>query len=329
MQAPAAVVMVRPHHFHPNPETAADNAYQRSSGAPPTELARRAHAEVTEAAARIAQTGVRVHLFDDTSAPGQPGTPDSVFPNNWFSTHAGGHVALYPMYAPSRRRERRHDIMEQLKADYRVQEVVDYSGLEQDGVFLEGTGAMVLDHIGRVAYTAQSHRANPVALERFCTHFQYEPIVFATADAAGQPCYHTNVMLCIGTGFAMGGFHMLRDPARRREVQERLWESGRTVIDLSPEQIADFAANALELQGTAGPVLALSARAAASLTPAQRKAIEQHATLLPLAVPTIELAGGSVRCMLAGIHLAPRPRVLAAQQQQATESQTILAPSAL
>ncbi len=150
------------------------------------------------------------------------------------------------------------------------------------------------------------HRANPVALERFCTHFQYEPMVFATANGAGQPGYHTNVMLCIGTGFAMGGVHMVSDATRRREVQARLWETGRTVIDLSPEQIGDFAANALELQGTAGPVLALSARAAASLTLAQRKAMEQHATPRPLAVPTIERAGGSVRCMLAGIHLAPR-----------------------
>lgn len=202
------MVMVRPHHFHPNPETAADNAYQGCSGAPASELARRAHAEVTEAAAQLRQAGVRVHLFDDEDphgSMGQPATPDSVFPNNWFSTHAGGHVALYPMYAPSRRRERRSDIIELLKAQYRVQEVVDYSGLEADNVFLEGTGAMVLDHVGRVAYTAQSHRANPVALERFCTHFQYEPMVFATADATGQPCYHTNVMLCIGTEFAKIG----------------------------------------------------------------------------------------------------------------------------
>lgn len=172
------------------------------------------------------------------------------------------------------------------------------------------------------------HRANPVALERFCPHFQYEPMVFATANGAGQPCYHTNVMLCIGTGFAMVGFHMVSDAARRREVQEQLWESGCTMIDLSPEQIAHFAANALELQGTTGPVLALSARAAASLTLAQRKAIEQHATPLPLAAPTIERAGGSVRGMLAGIHLAPRLG-MQATQSPAAELQAILAPSAL
>ena len=304
IQSPSAVVMVRPHHFTPNPETAADNAFQAPAPqGPASEIARRAHAEVTQAAARLDAAGVRVHLFDDLGAQH---TPDAVFPNNWFSTHAGGHVAMFPMYAPNRRRERRSDVIELLKAQYRVQDVIDYSGLEADGMFLEGTGAMVLDHIGRIAYVAQSHRANPVALERFCTHFNYEPVVFATADAEGQPCYHTNVMLCVGTDFALGGFHMIPDTARRNEVCERLRETGREVVELNTAQIAEFAGNALELQGTQGRVLALSARALASLSTAQKAVIERSATLLPLAVPTIELAGGSVRCMLAGIHLARR-----------------------
>jgi len=121
LQAPAAVAMVRPHHFHPNPETAADNAFQRPATA--ASVAAQAHAEVTEAAARLEAAGVRVHLFDSHD----PATPDAVFPNNWFSTHAGGHVALYPMYAANRRRERRSDIIEMLKARYRVQDVIDYS----------------------------------------------------------------------------------------------------------------------------------------------------------------------------------------------------------
>ncbi len=302
-QAPAAVVMVRPHRFHPNPETAADNAFQSHAAEMPDAVSRRAHAEVTAAAARLQAAGVRVHLFEDM---GERNTPDAVFPNNWFSTHAGGHVALYPMFAASRRRERRSDVIEMLKAEYRVQDVIDYSGLEHDGMFLEGTGAMVLDHIARVAYTAQSNRADPVALERFCTHFNYEPMAFATADAQGRPCYHTNVMLCVGTDFALGGFHMLSDPARRQAVCERLAESGRALVELSAGQIGEFAGNALELTGAQGRVLALSARAAASLTSGQKAVIERSATLLPLAVPTIELAGGSVRCMLAGIHLARR-----------------------
>ena len=301
LQAPAAVAMVRPHHFHPNPETAADNAFQRPATA--ASVAAQAHAEVTEAAARLEAAGVRVHLFDSHD----PATPDAVFPNNWFSTHAGGHVALYPMYAANRRRERRGDIIEMLKAQYRVQDVIDYSGLEHDGMALEGTGAMVLDHIGRIAYTAQSHRADPVALERFCTHFNFEPMAFATADAQGRPCYHTNVMLCVGTDFALGGFHLIADPQRREAVRARLRESGRQLIELDARQIGEFAGNALELTGHGGQrLLALSERAAASLGAAQKAVIERSATLLPLRVPTIELAGGSVRCMLAGIHLAPR-----------------------
>ena len=310
IQAPSAAVMVRPHRFHPNPETASDNAFQAQAvaTAPADDVARRAHAEVTEAAAALRDAGVRVHLFDDL---GERRTPDAVFPNNWFSTHAGGHVAIYPMYAESRRRERRSDVIELLKAEYRVQDVIDYSGLEADGMFLEGTGAMVLDHIHRIAYTAQSNRADPVALERFCTHFNYEPMAFATADAQGRPCYHTNVMLCVGTDFALGGFHLITDPARRDAVRARLRETGRELIELSAWQIGEFAGNALELQGTQGRVLALSARAAASLTPAQKAVIERSAALLPLAVPTIELAGGSVRCMLAGVHLARRDPIQA------------------
>ena len=146
VQAPAAVVLIRPLHFAPNPETAADNAFQTADPTrSPVEIAAAAHEEVTRAADRLAAAGVAVHLFDDED----PTRNDSVFPNNWFSTHAGGRVAVYPMYAPNRRTERRADVVEMLKSQYRVQEVVDYSGLEHDGAYLEGTGAMVLDHVTR------------------------------------------------------------------------------------------------------------------------------------------------------------------------------------
>jgi len=306
IQAPAAVVMVRPQHFTPNPETAADNAFQQrvpGADAAAGDVAAAAYAEVSAAAERLQAEGVRVHLFDDDGARG---TPDSVFPNNWFSTHPGGHVAIYPMHSPNRRRERRADVIEMLKAEYRVQDVIDYSGLEPDGLFLEGTGAMVLDHLARVAYTARSNRADAVALERFCTHFNFEPMAFDTADAAGLPIYHTNVMMCVATGFALVGFDLMSEPRRRAEVRARLQESGREVIALSAAQIGEFAANAIELSGRDGRVLALSQRACDSLNRAQRALIERSARLVPLAVPTIEMAGGSVRCMLAGIHLSPR-----------------------
>ncbi|AUT64205.1 citrulline utilization hydrolase CtlX [Paraburkholderia terrae] len=307
IQAPSAVVMVRPHRFTPNPETAGDNAFQRApAGHDDTDahaLADAARDEVTAAAQRLSDAGVRVHLFDD---PGDNSTPDSVFPNNWFSTHPGGHVALYPMYSRNRRRERRADVIEMLKAEYRVQDVVDYSGLEHDDIFLEGTGAMVLDHVTRIAYTARSRRADPVALERFCTHFNFEPMCFDTADSHGQPVYHTNVMMSVATDFALVGFDVIRDTTRREHIHRRLAETGRTVIALDNEQLGHFAGNALELTGRDGRVLALSRRALGCLTQRQRRLIERSAQLLPLEVPTIELAGGSVRCMLAGIHLARR-----------------------
>lgn len=304
IQAPAAVVLVRPHHFSPNPDTATDNHFQSVDGRRDAEaLAADAYDEVTALAAALRNAGVGVHLFDDA----EPGRPDSVFPNNWFSTHAGGHIAVYPMYSPSRRAERRTDVLETLKQQYRVQDVIDYSGLEHDDVFLEGTGAMVLDHLTRIAYTARSNRANPVALERFCTNFGYEPMAFDAADEDGVPVYHTNVMMCIGTDIALVGLDMIIDARRRAEVVDRLASPGRTVIDLSHAQIREFAGNAIELQGTAGRVLALSSRAHDSLTDDQRAVISQHCTLLPVAVPTVELAGGSVRCMIAGVHLDPRP----------------------
>ena len=304
IQAPGAVVMIRPHRFHPNPQTAADNAFQRSATTASAEaIAAIARDEVTAAAAALEAAGVRVHVFDDF---GQHETPDSVFPNNWFSTHSGGHVALYPMYSPNRRRERRTDVIDLLKAEYRVQDVIDYSGLEYDGLFLEGTGAMVLDHLDRVAYSARSNRANAVALERFCTHFNFEPMAFSSADSSGRPIYHTNVLMCIGTEFALIGLDLITDELRRREIRERLQASGREVIALDERQINEFAGNAIELSTDAGRVLAMSARAAASLRPEQIAVIERSARLLPLPVPTIELAGGSVRCMLAGIHLTRR-----------------------
>lgn len=306
IQAPAAVVMVRPRHFTPNPETAADNGFQTAPDRPASEVAQRAHDEVTRAADTLRSAGVAVHLFEDD---GRHDTPDSVFPNNWFSTHPAGHVAVYPMFNPSRRRERRSDVLDFLKQHYRVQDVIDYSGLEADGLFLEGTGAMVLDHLARIAFTARSNRADPLALERFATHFNYEPLVFDTADAQGRPIYHTNVLMCVATQFALVALDAITDAARAAEVRRRLEETGREVLPLSQQQVADFAGNAIELSTPNGRVLALSSRAAASLSAAQRRVIEASARLLPLAVPTIEQAGGSVRCMLAGVHLAPRRTV--------------------
>lgn len=301
VQAPQAVVMIRPHHFCSNPETRDDNAFQTLSNRDADATSEAALAEFDAAVAKLRSVGVRVHAFDDLGAE----TPDSVFPNNWFSTHAGGHIAIYPMFAENRRKERRLDVIELLKAEYRVQDVIDYSGLEQDNLALEGTGAMVLDHTGRIAYTVQSNRADPVILERFCTHFNYEPIAFEAKDAQGRDVYHTNVLMGIGTDYALICLDMITDPARRRTVAHRLEESGCEVIDLTHAQIGEFAGNAIELTGEKR-VLALSERALKSLRPEQLNIIQKSAEPLPLSVPTIETAGGSVRCMIAGIHLTRR-----------------------
>ena len=300
-QAPSAVVMVRPHHFTVNTETAADNRFQLSTDWS-DELASRAFDEITLAAETLESHGVTVHLFEDSGID----APDSVFRNNWFSTHAGGHIAIYPMKAPSRRRERRSDVIEMLKQNYRVQDVIDYSGLEPDGIFLEGTGAMVLDHIDRVAYAARSDRTDPIALERFCTHFNFEPMVFDARDGDGVPIYHTNVLMCVATCFAVIGTGMITDARRRNEVVARLQRSGRDIVHLSNAQIDSFAGNAIELQGKESRILALSTTALAALGDDQRATIEADARIVALDIPTIERAGGSVRCTLAGIHLTPR-----------------------
>jgi hypothetical protein len=309
-QAPSAVILIRAERFMPNPATAADNAFQRDvpSGQADDAIASRALAEMDALSQALRDAGVTVHVFADEDHT----RPDSVFPNNWLSTHAGGYVAVYPMYASNRRHERRADVLEMLKSDYRVQTIVDYSGLEPDGVFLEGTGAMVLDHVSRVAYAARSHRADIQVLERFCADFNYEPMPFEAVDSDGVPVYHTNVMACVGTDVAMVALGMIPDAERRAQVRERLSVNGRAIVELTEEQIREFAGNAVELcgrtpEGRRRYIMAMSARARRSLRPDQVAVIEESCEIVAVDIPTIELAGGSVRCMIAGVHLDRRP----------------------
>jgi hypothetical protein len=293
--------MIRPCRFFPNPETALDNAFQAELGAQSAEtLSARARAEFDEAVRTLSAAGVTVHVFDDTPAPEKP---DAVFPNNWFSTHEDGRIALYPMYTSSRRAERRPDLIAALRKIYAVREVVDYSSFEERGLFLEGTGSLVLDHVHRLAYVSISRRADREPLEKFCGDFGYEPITFESTGDDGRPIYHTNVMMCLGTQFALVGLEMINDPEQRARLQNRLEATGKTIIALDRDQIANFAGNALELQNDREKLLIVSARASAHLTGAQRSTLERFVRLLPLSLPTIELAGGSARCMLATIHL--------------------------
>ena len=300
-QSANAVVMIRPFRFYPNPETAADNAFQREVEATDADaISRAAQTEFDQTVESLRGAGVTVHVFDDTASPEKP---DAVFPNNWFSTHPDGRVALYPMYSPTRRNERRRDVIDELGKIYRITALVDYSSYEQRGLHLEGTGSLVLDYVNRIAYVSLSKRSDRVLVERFCKDFNFEPVLFESLGDDGRPIYHTNVMMCIGSAFALMGLDMIADPGQREAVRRRLESSGKKVIELKRDQIANFAGNALELQNDSEKLLVLSSRAAEVLTSEQRKEIEQHARLLPLALPTIELAGGSARCMLAAIHL--------------------------
>src|SRR5215510_8699471 len=229
-QSTNSVLMIRPSRFYPNPETAADNAFQRNADRDSAALTLMAKKEFDEAVQSLSAAGVNVHVFEDTA---EPEKPDAVFPNNWISTHHDGRIALFPMYSALRRRERRHDIVEELRKDYRVTEVIDYSAFENEGCCLEGTGSLVFDHLKRIAYVSLSNRSNPKVIQRFTEDFSYEPVIFTSVDSNGQPIYHTNVMMCIGTAFAMAGLEMIPKKAERQQVRARLENTGKDIVEIS------------------------------------------------------------------------------------------------
>jgi hypothetical protein len=303
-QSTDSVLMIRPARFYPNPETAADNAFQRDANCGLDVLTLVARKEFDAAVQTLRAAGVNVHVFEDTD---EPEKPDAVFPNNWMSTHHDGRIALFPMYSALRRRERRQDIVEELRKHYRVTDVIDYSALEDEGCYLEGTGSLVLDHLNKFAYVSLSNRSNPKMIRRFADDFRYEPVTFTSIGSDGQPIYHTNVMMCIGTDFAMVSLEMIPDKAERQQVRARLEKTGKEIVELSADQIANFAGNAIELQNKSGEkLLVLSSRAARALSDEQRERLTRYARLVPLELPTIELGGGSARCMIITIHLPPR-----------------------
>ncbi|MFL6567583.1 MAG: citrulline utilization hydrolase CtlX, partial [Chthoniobacterales bacterium] len=254
--------------------------------------------EFDAAVETLRAAGVTVRVVDDTATPEKP---DAVFPNNWFSTHHDGRVVLYPMYSAARRSERRLDVIDELRKHYRITNVIDYSSCEGEGRSLEGTGSLVLDHVNKIAYASLSHRTHPEVLKRFGKDFGYEAVTFRSASEDGRPIYHTNVVMCVGSNFAIVGFDMITES--RDRLRQRLESTGKEIIELDARQISEFAGNAIELRNANEKLLVLSARAAAALTSDQRNRIERYARLLPLTLPTIELAGGSARCMIATIHL--------------------------
>jgi hypothetical protein len=197
-------------------------------------------------------------------------------------------------------------VVEGLRERYAVSQVLDLSPVELEGRYLEGTGALVLDHVHRIAYMARSGRANEAVLDQWCEAMGYTAEVFDTVDQAGQPIYHTNVVLSIATNFVVAGLSNIPDPTERARIAARLGETGRDVIKIDQGQVAEFAGNGLELSGSRGHLFVLSSRALAALRPDQIAAIETSAHIVAIGIPTIERSGGSVRCMLAGIHLPTR-----------------------
>ncbi len=302
-QSPNAVVMIRPHHFISNPETVADNAFQQQDcSLTAKDIEKNAHAEVTQVVDTLTALGIQVHLFEDESRQ----TPDSVFPNNWFSTHPDGLVGIYPMYSNNRRLERRSDIIEFLQANYKVKKIIDYSDRESVNQFLEGTGSMVLDHSNHIAYAVISNRMNLPLFKEFCRDFNYQPMAFNASDASGIAIYHTNVLMSVSTEFALTGLSLIKDLKEQEKLVESLTQSGKKVIELSAEQINQFAGNMLELDSPSGKLLVMSTTAFESLKPQHIASIENYVKIVVVNIPTLELAGGSIRCMLAGIHLAKK-----------------------
>ena len=299
--------MVRPHSFRKNEETATNNHYQRDiAQASPEEIIERAQKEFDGFVDQLKAAGIEVVVFDEAE-PHE--TPDALFPNNWISTHADGTVALYPMFAPNRRTERREDVPLVLEHQFGfdVRQIIDFTEFESHNKFLEGTGSIVLDRINRKAYAALSDRTDARALEHFCDQLDFEPVAFQafqTVDNQRLPIYHTNVMMSIGSGYAVVCLDCIDSDDERKQVVDAIAQDGLELIAITEEQVNQFAGNMLELTGDDGPVLVMSASAYQSLVPGQIEKLQQHTTLLHAPLPTIETCGGgSARCMIAEIHL--------------------------
>jgi hypothetical protein len=305
-QCADAVLMVRPAAFGYNPETAVSNAFQPQRAPEAPGAAAAARHEFEELRRALESEGVNVCAAEDTTPPAKP---DAVFPNNWVSFHADGTLVLYPMQSMSRRVERRRQIIAQAARElgFRIVRELDLTHYEREGVFLEGTGSMVLDHIGRVAYACLSPRTHPRALEHWARELGYEAVAFTATDRKGTPLYHTNVMMAIGARFVVVGIEAIV-PSDRERVLARLHASGREVIGIGHAEIAQFAGNILEL-GTwdealgDARVLVMSESARRALAPEVYAQLSGSTdAVLAVPVPTIErLGGGSVRCMLAEV----------------------------
>jgi hypothetical protein len=299
-QASRFVLLVRPASFGFNPETAASNTFAGGAG---EDVATAVLREFDAVAQRLSDAGVEVLILED--APDPP-KPDAIFPNNWVSFHGDGTMALYPMESPTRQREREPERLAALlgQSGFDIRRAIDLSHHERHGRFLEGTGSLVLDRPERRAYANLSPRTDPQVIADFDDRLDYTTLLFDARDRSGRPIYHTNVLLSLGTRFAVLCTEAVAEEYRTVLLDE-IEATGRTVIEVDFDQLKSFACNVIELESDRGdPVIALSAAAKASLRPDQLKRLESFGELLDVPIPTIErVGGGSIRCMIADIHL--------------------------
>jgi len=299
------VLMIRPVRFRTNEETIVNNYFQKGINITQEEINQKAQQEFDMLVQKLKEVGVHVIQVEDIY---EQDTPDSIFPNNWISFHNNGDVAIYPMFAENRRRERREDILDIVEeAGFGIENVFDYTDAEDEGIFLEGTGAMVLDRIHRKAYCALSPRASEELFIEFCEDFEYTPVIFRAfqkTDGELKPIYHTNVMMALGRTFAIVCLDTIEDKKERKNVLNHLKEDKKEIITISREQVDYYAGNMLEVKGKEHSYLVMSQTAYESLTPQQIEAIERHTQILYSDLSTIEICGGgSARCMLAEVFL--------------------------
>ncbi len=311
-QTTGHLLLVRPAAFAANPETAPSNSFQSPSGPGDEAGGVQARREFNTLVAALLEAGARPFMVEDTPVPAKP---DAVFPNNWVSFHADGTVVLYPMQAANRRPERRWDILEQLAEAklVRLDRLVDLTPLETREQYLEGTGSLVLDRPRARAWAALSERTHPGAIAEFTRRTGIAVLAFNATDAGGRPVYHTNVMLAVGERFAVVCAAAVPDSAERTALLADLAASGRELIEISRDQMGEFAGNVLEVRGHGDRgYVVLSRRAADALDGGQLRRLARCATPLVVPVPTIErLGGGSVRCMIAEIFALPAEQAAA------------------
>ncbi|WP_421811004.1 citrulline utilization hydrolase CtlX [Flagellimonas sp.] len=298
--------MIRPVAFRMNEQTAVNNYFQEDLDLKNTEINQKAQQEFDAFVQELRDHGVQVVVVDDIK---EQDTPDSIFPNNWVSFHEDGTVCVYPMFAENRRKERREDILDILERQgFAINNVMDYTEAEEEGVFLEGTGSILLDRVHQKAYCALSERAHEELFIEFCEDFDCFPVIFTanqTVDGQRLPIYHTNVMMAMAETFAVICLATIDDKKERKNVVDHLKMDGKEIIDITEEQMYHFAGNMLQVIGANDQrFMVMSSAAYNSLRNDQIKAIEKHCTIIHSPLDTIETCGGgSARCMMAEVFL--------------------------